>query len=258
MAHQSPKKSPDRSLTNRQARGSLSPDHAPNPPSCASCVLVCCLCLAFIIFVVSVAGLTFAKKQFTTLLDPIKDFFGLGPKEIVLSPPSIDEIRTMGRLDTVEMSLSVVVTVKHDYRGPDEKLTYGVCGRIVAGVDLEELTSQDAVINGTTITLSLPQAEVFSVDPTLVWNVAETEEYQIDKRKAQILPVCNYTYSWDEAPFRDKTPELIRNAEEQAIIQFKEIAGEGYLLETAQSNAEKEMARFLMLMGYDEVRLVRP
>jgi hypothetical protein len=229
------------------------------PPPLTSIALIGVVLLALVIAFVALAGLTFARDEFSAWLAPLADLLSLGSKEIVLALPSIDQIRTMGRLDTVDVNLSVVITVKKRYTGPDEELTYGVCGHILAGVDLEQMKENNVISDGTTITVTLPRAEVFSVDPTLVWSVEETEKYATgdEKRKAQVLPVCNHTYSWTTPPLRDKTPELIRVAEEQAVIQFKEIAETGQILQLAQNNAENEMAHFLMLAGYDEVRFVQ-
>ena len=51
----------------------------------------------------------------------------------------------------------------------------------------------------------------------------------------------------------DQTPELIRDAEEQAMIQFRAVAEEGYILDQAQQNAKRELGRFLKLAGYTAV-----
>jgi len=252
MNRLSQKKSPRRPRPYRQPRKPPSRGRAPDPPAFASCALLGCLLIAFVIMAVSLAGMTIIKSQFTAWLEPIKDFFGFGPREIILTQPSIDEIRLMGRLDTVDLSLSAVVTVEQDHMIGSEKLVYGVCGRIVAGINLERLANKDMIVNGTTITITLPQAEIFSVDPTLAWNVADTKEYSVGQKDAQILPMCNHTYSWDTPPLLDKTPDFVREAKEQAMVQFEKIASE-YVLEHAQSNAEGEMARFLLLLGYDKV-----
>ena len=98
--------------------------------------------------------------------------------------------------------------------------------------------------------------EVFTVDPTLALNVTETDEHPSgdSDRTVQVLPACNHAYSWT-APL-GRTPELIRVAQEQAMVQFRSIAEEGYVLERAQLNAQTELARFLLFTGYDEVRFV--
>ena len=253
-----PEKSSNHLPSNHQAQAPSLHDYPPQPPSCTSCALVGCLLSAIAILGVSLFILIIIKNPCKVLPDPIKGVL-CRERKVTVSPPNVDEIRALGRLDTVELNLSTVVTVKNRRGWPikfDEILVYGVCGRVIAGVNLTKLKDQDVITSGTIITISLPRAEVFSVDPTLALNVTETDEHPTgdSDKTVQVLPACNYAYSWT-API-GRTPELIRVAQEQAMIQFRAIAEEGYILGKAQHNAEKEMARFLMFTGYDEVRFV--
>jgi hypothetical protein len=253
-----PQESPSQSSTNHPTQGPSFSGYPPQPSSFLSCALVGCLLSAIVIIVVSVAGMTIAKGFFEELVDVIDifDIFGSREGETTISPPTIEEIRTLGRLDTVEVDFSTAVKVINR-RGTwpaqsDEVLVYNVCGRAIAGIDLSNL---EGMTSGTTITISLPRAEVFSVDPVLDLTVPAIPEYPVEEkdRKAEILPACNLDHEWTVPPGMDRTPELIRDAEEQAMIQFRAIAEEGYILDLAQSNAEREMARFLMLTGYERV-----
>ncbi len=180
------------------------------------------------------------------------------PTTVAVAPPDILGIRNMGRLETLEREVSAVVRVKRDYTLlDDEELLYGVCGRIVAGVDLEGLTPEDIHVEGDTLTLRLPSAEAFSVGLTTEWRVNETDEYTVeDDVKAQIVPSCDHIYKWSQATGHDKTPELVTDAQEQAQLMFEEMAQDPNFLARAQKNAENTLERLLKAAGYENVVFV--
>jgi len=114
-------------------------------------------------------------------------------------------------------------------------------------------------MNECVITITLPSPEVFSVNSTLELQVDETGERPLGEssRKQEVLPACSYTYKWTHWPAKP-TPSIIRDAEEQAEIQFRARAEEKDVLERARHNAEKELARFLIFAGYKDVIFVEP
>jgi len=209
------------------------------------------ICIA-IIFVISLSPINLHISGFGNL-----SLFGNKPTTVAVAPPDILGIRNMGRLETLEREVSAVVRVKRDYTLlDDEELLYGVCGRIVARVDLEELTPEDIHVEGDTLTLRLPPAKG-RVSLTTEWRVNETDEYTVeDDVKAQIVPSCDHIYKWSQATGHDKTPELVKDAQEQAQLLFEEMAQDPNFLARAQKNAENTLERLLKAAGYENVVFV--
>jgi hypothetical protein len=280
MDQKLPKKPSNQSLVHSSVQGpSTLTYHPPRLQSMMTCGLMGCLLSAIGLLVASFAGLTFAKNRFEKLVCdiPVIRFCHEEPGYGV-GLPTIDEIRAVGWLETLEVDFSTTVKVTNR-RGTkpfqaDEVLTYNACGRTAAGVDLERLDEQDVKISKTvsgdvityTIAITLPQAEVlavnpadgtFTIDPVL--NVPTISEYPLEEdRSAEILLACNDDIVWDVPSGFDKTPSLMRDAEEQAMIQFRAFAEEGYVLDLAQQNAKSELERFLKLAGYKDVIFAEP
>jgi hypothetical protein len=258
MAEFLPQKPSNQSLLAQSEQEPLRSVQPPQPPSSTTCALVGCLFSAVVFIGVALAIFTIAKNVCAILPDPAGRILGCNGI-IRVREPVIDEIRRLERLDAVELNLSAIVTVRQRHTFPvpyTEILVYGVCGRAIAGVDLRKLEENDLIISGSTITVTLPHAEVFSVDPTPTLNVAETDEVLIGDgdRKVKTLEACNQAFDWTGG----RTPELMKEAQEQAMTQFRAIAEDDSVLERARRNAEKELARFLLFAGYDEVRFIEP
>jgi hypothetical protein len=279
MDQQLPEKPSNQSPTHSSVQRPLTVTDTHQPSLIIPGVLAGCLLSAIVIIVVSVAGITFAKNWFKELICdlPVLHLCDNGP-DIVVGPPTIDEIRALGWLESLEVDFATTVKVTNR-RGTwpfetDEILIYNVCGCATAGVDLEKLEEQDVKISKKvigdvimyTITMTLPQAEVLAVNPAdgtsitePVLKVPAIPEYSLeDDNKAEILLACNKDIVWDVPFGYDPTPSLVRDAEEQALIQFRAFAEEGYVLELAQQNAKRELERFLKLAGYKNVIFAEP
>ena len=212
-----------------------------------------------IVLFVFIVGTLLGVTIFVKTWDTFRDWLPWNSATTVqVAPPNIDKIRHIGRLETLERELSTVVHAKRDYTlVDDEELIYGVCGRIVAGVDLSKLTPDDVIIADNAITLHLPPAEVFTTDLITEWKVSETEMYKVEGDiKAQIVPACDHVYKWSQSTGRDKTPELVTDAQEQALLLFQEMADDPEFLARAQRNAEDTLERLLKAAGYEEVNFV--
>lgn len=174
--------------------------------------------------------------------------------EALPTPAPLVAIKDWGRLTTIEMDLSTVVKVVNPrrHRG-NEVLIYGVCGQVTAGIDLNKLTDSDIRVDGQTIYVQLPPAEIFTLDPLLENDVEYVPPYKVGARSVEIESPCEKIYSWSVPELLDPTPELIADAKEQALIAFHTAAQDSGILLMAQDNAQKELKKFLELIGYQQV-----
>ena len=175
------------------------------------------------------------------------------------SPDDVYErLKDLSRLSTVEYKLSTVVKVVNPrgIRG-DEVLVYGVCGRVVAGIDLSKLEKEDVKTTGPNVHITLPQAEMFTLDLILENDMRYVPPYELGEkdRTVEMRSTCEETYSWT-VPFPlTRTPELVTDAQEEALKAFKETAERNKILVEAQNNAETLLWDLLTKIGYETVEV---
>ncbi len=172
-------------------------------------------------------------------------------------PDLLVRIRDLSRLSTVEMKLSTVVKVTNPRTviGLDEVLIYGVCGRVVAGVDLSKIEQTDMEINDRQIRIRLPPAEISAPTLLLENDVRSVPKYQLEgeERWVEIEPICEHVYKWTTPGPVDKTPELVSHAQEQGLSAFAQAAQENGIQERAQRKAQELLEKLLLLAVYEKV-----
>ncbi len=169
------------------------------------------------------------KTQVSVLLHPTPTII---PDPVTI----IQEVRTLARLETIQYSVEKVITAE---TGQGEfgflfgdKLLLVAHGTVIAGVDLEKLTSQDVWMDGRTLHVRLPEPEIF------VATLNNDQSYIYD-RKTGVL-----THG-------DTTLETrARQAAEQEIQKAAEQDG---ILKLARQNAETYLVRLFKTLGYPEV-----
>lgn len=103
-------------------------------------------------------------------------------------------------------------------------------GKVRAGFDLKGLADDDIVVNGDTLNVTLPKAEIFDV----LVNPSDFDIYIEDG-------------TWDEA-----TVTAIKN---KAITQIKGDALKDGILEKAQESGIKKLTELFKNFGYSEVNI---
>ena len=175
------------------------------------------------------------------------------------SPPDLlVRIRDLSRLSTVEMKLSTVVKITNPRTITglvDEVLVYGVCGRVVAGVDLSKIEQADVEINDRQIHIQLPPAEISPPTLLLENDVRSVPKYQLEdeERWVEIEPICEHVYKWTTPGIVDKTPGLVLHAQEEGMRAFARAAEENGIQERAQRKAQELLEKLLLLAGYEKV-----
>ena len=195
-------------------------------------------------------GLIFSVGVLIFILSMVMDGNGDPPDSIY------ERLKDLSRLSTVEYKLSTVVKVVNPrgIRG-DEVLVYGVCGRVVAGIDLSKLEQEDVKTNGPNVHITLPQAEIFTLDLILENDMRYVPPYELEDkdRTVEMHSACEEAYSWT-VPFPlSRTPELVTDAQEEALKAFKETAERNNILAEAHTNAGTLLRGFLTKIGYETV-----
>jgi hypothetical protein len=153
-------------------------------------------------------------------------------------PTVVRQIQQLQRLETVLYTLENVVEGEHDYTGvlpklltADRILLIGH-GEVVAGVDLGRISSDDVIVQGRSVTIRLPQPEIFSV--------------RIDNQKTRV-------YSRDTGILVPVDPNLETDVRREAERQLREAALKDGILEAAGRNARTTLSSFLKGLGYEQV-----
>jgi hypothetical protein len=156
----------------------------------------------------------------------------------------VQRIQRLSRLETAAYTVEQVIEVRQDSNVPvignilaGDALLLIAHGKVVAGVDLSQL-SKDAVTissDGRTITLRLPPAQVFSST--------------LDGDKTRV-------YSRARGVFAPDNKDLETQARQEAEQRILQAACEDGVLSRATEAADVSLQKFLGLLGYDQVVVV--
>ena len=154
----------------------------------------------------------------------------------IVQPSVIDQIKPLGQLHTVSFFLSTVVNTQMEVGALHQvqSVLLVACGKVDAGIDLSKIEAKDIQTNGDSVTIRLPPPEVF-----------DTSLY--DDRK------CTYVVQRDDGVLLPSNTVLESAAREAAVGNFRETALANDILSQAKKNAEGEVQRLLILVGYKKV-----
>jgi hypothetical protein len=162
----------------------------------------------------------------------------LNPTPTVLPDPVtvIRNVRSLARLETIQFTVEKVITAE-SRQGPlgflfGDSLILVAHGNVIAGIDLNQLTSDDLRLEGNTLYVQLPEPEVFI-------SALDNEQSYIYDRDVGILTKGNI--------------DLESEARQVAEESIEQSAIEDGILELAQQNAEYYLDRLLGDLGYPEV-----
>jgi hypothetical protein len=146
----------------------------------------------------------------------------------------VERLREVAKLVATEMTLRDVVIYEQTTFGSTKKLLLVATGRVAAGIDLEHGTDVQIDSAAKRITLSLPPAQILSVD---VVNVTTYDE------RAGL---------WN--PFRPEDRDLIQ---QRIRGQLTAAARQSGILQHADESASKVLTELLSRDGYT-VEIRRP
>jgi hypothetical protein len=166
----------------------------------------------------------------------------LHPTPTVLPDPVtiINQIRPLARLETIQYTVEKVITaeVGQESLAPlfGDKLLFVGHGYVTAGIDLQDLSSQDFLVEDGVIRVRLPEAEIF--------------EATLDNDKS-------YVYDRETGLLTHGDVNLETTARQAAEQQIRQAALEDGILAQAQANAESYMESLLNKLGYSQVIFIR-
>lgn len=151
----------------------------------------------------------------------------------------IQRIQQLSRLETASYTIERVIDVSQGSNIPilgDDKLLLIAHGSVVAGVDLSQLNEDSLKISpdGSTLTLSLPPAQIFSSN--------------LDSQKTRV-------YSRERGWLAPENKDLETQARQEAEQQILQAACEDGILERATQEAERSLRQFVGLLEYDKVEI---
>jgi hypothetical protein len=171
----------------------------------------------------------------------VADF--LNPTPTILPDPGfvISAVRSMARLETIQYSIEKVITAESRQGSLGflfgDRLLLVAHGEVIAGIDLNKLTSDDLRLEGNTLYITLPEPEIF---------VATLDNEQ------------SYVYDRDVGILTQGNLDLESNARRAAEQAIEEAALEDGILDLARQNGVFYLERLLNDLGYPEVVFESP
>jgi hypothetical protein len=151
----------------------------------------------------------------------------------------VSHIQRLERLETVTYTMDKVVEgdrsseILPDFLVGD-KLLLLVHGQAIAGVDLGQLQSSDVVVQGKSVTVHLPPAQIFVT--------------ALDDSKTRV-------YSRSTGWFVQADPNLESEVRAKAEQQLHDSALTAGILTTAHANAAATLTRLLLSFGFEHVQV---
>ena len=154
-------------------------------------------------------------------------------------PTLIHQIRALQRLETVGYTMDKIISGERE--NPilprllaGDRLLLVVHGEVIAGMDLSKLQPSDIVVSGRSVSIHLPQAEIFTT--------------RLDNAKTRV-------YSRDTGLFSTADPNLEGEVRQEAERQLQAAALQDGILKTADKNARQTLTSMLTGLGFGNVEI---
>jgi hypothetical protein len=185
-----------------------------------------------------IAALTiFLHAAKTGVWDRIATVFSARTTRIDTSQPTVVmQIRRLARLESVSFSMDKMVSGDREGRVlpaflTGDRVLLEVHGEAVAGVDLDQLKAADVQVEGHTVHVHLPPAQVFTV--------------ALDDQKTHV-------YSRNTGLLVPADPSLEGEVREQAVENLRQSALAAGILGKAHDNACATVTKLLNGLGFDQ------
>ena len=164
------------------------------------------------------------------LWDRVAGFMTGRPVRFDISSPTVVEmIRQLSRLETVEYSLDKIVEGERQSAYlpnflAGDKLLLVAHGEVIAGIDLGQLKAGDVLVNGDTVHVRLPAAQILTT--------------RIDNGRTRV-------YSRMTGLLVSSDPNLESDVRQTAELQIAQAALDDRILEKARQNARTSVTALL-------------
>lgn len=205
------------------------------------------LALVVISLILVILAFSFITQQVDRAVQPLQQVNAglstqvsklLNPTPTIIPDPVsiVREVQTLARLETIQYSVEKIITAELNQGAFGslfgDRLLFVAHGYVIAGVDLSKLTTEDVRIEGDTLWLTLPAAEVF---------VATLDNEN------------SYVYDRDTGLLRRADTNLESAARRAAEAEILQTATEDGILEQAETNAEAYLMSLFSSLGYSRV-----
>jgi hypothetical protein len=153
----------------------------------------------------------------------------------------VTRVRSLNRLETSEMRITHVATVKQTYKWvPDafggDSLTLLAAGDVIAGFDFSQLSEDDVTHDAAgTVILHLPPPEILVT--------------RLDNNATKVI-------NRNTGMLRREDPDMESRARAHVETMIRDEALKNGILKQAQDNGEKVLAELLHTLGFQRVRFM--
>ncbi len=165
----------------------------------------------------------------------------LHPTPTIIPDPVtiIKDVQALARLETIQYTVEKVITAQVGQGDFSflfgDKLLFVAHGTVIAGIDMAKIQPGDMQLEGTTLNVRLPAAEVFVAT--------------LDNNKS-------YVYDRETGILTHGDSNLETTARQAAEDEIKKAALDDGILNTAQQNAEAYLSKFFAALGYKDTNFV--
>lgn len=154
-------------------------------------------------------------------------------------PTVVRQVRALQRLETVSFAADKITTGERENAVlpnflAGDRLLLMAHGEVIAGMDLTKLGQSDIEVHGNSVSVHLPQAEIFSA--------------RLDSDKTRV-------YSRDTGLFSSPDPNLESEVRAEAERQLRSAALEEGILKTADTNARQTVHSLLLSLGFANIQI---
>ena len=162
-------------------------------------------------------------------------------EEVVDVGAIVMRVRSLNRLETSEMRITHVATIKQTYKWvPDtlggDSLTLLAAGDVIAGFDFSQLTENDVTRDASgTVILHLPPPEILVT--------------RLDNNATRVI-------NRNTGMLRREDPDMESHARAHVETMIRDEALKNGILKQAEDNGEKVLAELLHTLGFQRVRFM--